>query len=157
QLLDTIGADNVMLECDYPHSDSTWPETINLARKWLGHLPDDVQNKITIGNAARVYNFTPADPATISVSSASSSGVAPDAVAPLAGLQVVEFAAGVSVVGAGLAPSLPGALLRDFGADVTRVQPSERFTLDEGVEWPAVWDRGKHISEWASDTAASKV
>jgi len=54
-----------MLECDYPHSDSTWPESISLARKWLGHLPDDVQHKIAIGNASRVYNFTPADPATI--------------------------------------------------------------------------------------------
>ena len=66
RLLDIIGEDNVMLECDYPHSDSTWPETITLARKWLGHLPEDVQHKIAIGNAARVYNFTPADPATIS-------------------------------------------------------------------------------------------
>jgi predicted TIM-barrel fold metal-dependent hydrolase len=67
RLLDFIGEDNVMLECDYPHSDSTWPESISLARKWLGHLPDEVQHKIAIGNAARVYGFTPADPATISV------------------------------------------------------------------------------------------
>jgi predicted TIM-barrel fold metal-dependent hydrolase len=67
RLLDIIGEDNVMLECDYPHSDSTWPETTSLARKWLGHLPDDVQHKITIGNASRVYDFQPADPATISV------------------------------------------------------------------------------------------
>ncbi len=65
RLLDVIGENNVMLECDYPHSDSTWPESINLARKWLGHLPEDVQHKIAIGNAARVYNFTPADPDTI--------------------------------------------------------------------------------------------
>ena len=65
RLLDVIGEDNVMLECDYPHSDSTWPETAMLANKWLGHLPEDVQHKITIGNAARVYDFTPADPATI--------------------------------------------------------------------------------------------
>jgi predicted TIM-barrel fold metal-dependent hydrolase len=65
RLLDIIGEDNVMLECDYPHSDSTWPDTVNLARKWLGHLPDDVQHKITIGNAERVYNFQAADPATI--------------------------------------------------------------------------------------------
>jgi hypothetical protein len=64
-LLDFIGVDNVMLECDYPHSDSTWPETPVLASKWLGHLPEDAQYKISIGNAARVYNFTPADPATI--------------------------------------------------------------------------------------------
>jgi predicted TIM-barrel fold metal-dependent hydrolase len=64
-LLDTIGVDNVMLECDYPHSDSTWPDTVDLANRWLGHLPEDVQHKITVGNASRVYDFTPADPATI--------------------------------------------------------------------------------------------
>jgi predicted TIM-barrel fold metal-dependent hydrolase len=65
RLLDIIGEDNVMLECDYPHSDSTWPDTVTLANKWLGHLPEDVQHKITVGNAARVYDFTPADPASI--------------------------------------------------------------------------------------------
>ncbi|OHV39340.1 MULTISPECIES: amidohydrolase family protein [Pseudofrankia] len=66
RLLDIIGEDNVMLECDYPHSDSTWPDTISMANKWLGHLSEDVQHKITVGNAARVYNFTPAEPAAIS-------------------------------------------------------------------------------------------
>lgn len=65
RLLDVIGEDNVMLECDYPHSDSTWPDTPELARKWLGHLSPEVQHKITIGNASRVYDFEPADPATI--------------------------------------------------------------------------------------------
>jgi predicted TIM-barrel fold metal-dependent hydrolase len=69
RLLDIIGEDNVMLECDYPHSDSTWPDTIEMANKWLGHLPEDVQHKITIGNACRVYDFAPADPATIGTSS----------------------------------------------------------------------------------------
>jgi hypothetical protein len=28
----------------------------------LGHLPDEVKYKIAIGNAARAYNFAPADP-----------------------------------------------------------------------------------------------
>jgi predicted TIM-barrel fold metal-dependent hydrolase len=67
RLLDIIGEDNVMLEADYPHSDSTWPQTPLLANKWLGHLSEEVQHKITIGNASRVYNFTPADPKTITV------------------------------------------------------------------------------------------
>jgi len=65
RLLDIIGEDNVMLECDYPHSDSTWPDTVSMASKWLDHLPQDVQHKITVGNACRVYDFTPADPAAI--------------------------------------------------------------------------------------------
>src|SRR3954452_11472431 len=54
RLLDIIGEDNVMLECDYPHSDSTWPTTAEMANKWLGHLPKETQHKITIGNASRV-------------------------------------------------------------------------------------------------------
>ncbi len=70
RLLDVIGEDNVMLECDYPHSDSTWPDTVSLANKWLGDLPEDVQHKITVGNACRVYDFTPADPATLDPSPA---------------------------------------------------------------------------------------
>ena len=65
RLLDIIGEDNVMLECDYPHSDSTWPDTVALARTWLDGLPEETQHKITIGNAERVYDFTAADPATI--------------------------------------------------------------------------------------------
>ena len=62
RLLDVIGEDNVMLECDYPHSDSTWPDSVQLANKWLAHLPEDVQHKIAVGNATRVYGFTPGRP-----------------------------------------------------------------------------------------------
>ncbi len=65
RLLDIIGEDNVMLECDYPHSDTTWPDTLTMANKWLAHLSDDVKHKIAVGNAMRVYDFTPADPTTI--------------------------------------------------------------------------------------------
>ena len=63
----------------------------------------------------------------------------------LAGVRVVEVSAGISAVGAGLAGSLPGALLRDLGADVIRVQSSEACPLDAGVEYQRVWDRGKHL------------
>ena len=64
---------------------------------------------------------------------------------PLTGIRVVEVSLGVSVVGAGLASSLPGALLRDLGADVVRVQSARRSTLDAGVEFPRVGSRqGDH-------------
>ena len=33
--LDVIGADNVMIETDYPHSDSTWPNCLEPAQKQL--------------------------------------------------------------------------------------------------------------------------
>ena len=66
---------------------------------------------------------------------------------PLTGIRVVEVSLGVSVVGAGLVSSLPGALMRDLGADVVRVQSARRSTLDAGVEFARVWDRGKEIIE----------
>jgi len=63
--LDTIGEDNVMIEVDYPHSDSTWPDSITLANKRMAHLPAETQYKILRGNAERLFQFSPADPATI--------------------------------------------------------------------------------------------
>jgi len=75
--------------------------------------------------------------------------------APLVGIRVVEVALGVSAVGAGLASSLPGSLLRDLGAEVARVRSRARSTLDAGVEFERAWDRGKEITEVDDDNAES--
>ena len=77
--------------------------------------------------------------------------------APLAGLRVVEVALGVSAVGAGMAASLPGALLRDLGADVARVQSARRSTLDAGIEFERAWNRGKEIVEVDDEAAGAPV
>lgn len=60
--LDEIGEDNVMCETDYPHSDSTWPDCIDVARDTMKDLPENVQYKLLRGNAERLYRFTPAEP-----------------------------------------------------------------------------------------------
>lgn len=60
--LDVIGEDNVMIETDYPHSDSTWPDSIKLAHKRLAHLPPGVQYKVLRGNAEKLFKFSPAEP-----------------------------------------------------------------------------------------------
>jgi predicted TIM-barrel fold metal-dependent hydrolase len=57
-----IGVDNVMIETDYPHSDSTWPNSIEFAHKQLARFGDEDKYKILRGNAERLYNFTPATP-----------------------------------------------------------------------------------------------
>ncbi|TMK63473.1 MAG: amidohydrolase, partial [Actinobacteria bacterium] len=49
------GVDHVMLEVDYPHGDSTWPDTQAIVEKYWGHLPDDELRKMTHENAARLY------------------------------------------------------------------------------------------------------
>lgn len=60
--LDEIGEDNVMCETDYPHSDSTWPDCIDVARDTMKDLPENVQYKLLRGNAEKLYRFTPAEP-----------------------------------------------------------------------------------------------
>lgn len=60
--IDEIGEDNVMIETDYPHSDSTWPNCIDVARKVVSPLTPEQQYKILRGNAEKLYRFTPAEP-----------------------------------------------------------------------------------------------
>ncbi len=55
RLLDEIGVDNVLLECDYPHGDSTFPNTQEYVGRQLGGLGEDAIRKITFENACRVY------------------------------------------------------------------------------------------------------
>ena len=50
-----FGPDHLMVESDYPHADSTWPDTPALLRRTYGHLPDDVQAKVTYRNAAELF------------------------------------------------------------------------------------------------------
>jgi predicted TIM-barrel fold metal-dependent hydrolase len=65
EVLPFIGTDNVMLETDYPHSDSSWPNSVELARESMKPLSDEVRYKLLQGTARRVYDFTPADTSTL--------------------------------------------------------------------------------------------
>ena len=56
--LDRVGVDNITFETDYPHTDSTWPDTKEVAEDMMGHLPDDVVYKIVRGNAIRMLTST---------------------------------------------------------------------------------------------------
>jgi predicted TIM-barrel fold metal-dependent hydrolase len=60
--LGEIPEDNLMCETDYPHSDSTWPDSIKVVKNIIGHLPEETQYKILRGNAEKLYRFTPAQP-----------------------------------------------------------------------------------------------
>jgi len=59
--LDAVG--NVMIEMDYPHTDSTWPNSLPLALEQVAGLTDEEKWKVLAGNAMRVHNFEPAYPA----------------------------------------------------------------------------------------------
>lgn len=55
--LDEIGEDNVAYECDYPHSDSVWPDSAQMLLDQLGGLSNEQINKVTHENALRTYRF----------------------------------------------------------------------------------------------------
>jgi predicted TIM-barrel fold metal-dependent hydrolase len=57
RLRDLIGVDNIMWGSDYPHSESTFPQSRRILAEILAGVPDDEQAKIVGGNTARVYGF----------------------------------------------------------------------------------------------------
>ena len=63
ELRHRIGVDHIMVESDYPHADSTWPDTQIVLEKTLGHLPEQELRMMAAGNAARLFRhpMPPAD------------------------------------------------------------------------------------------------
>jgi predicted TIM-barrel fold metal-dependent hydrolase len=61
-LLDEVGVDNVVFETDYPHSDSTWPDSRRAAAEQFGHLNPVAIRKIARQNAIDLLGLTLSDP-----------------------------------------------------------------------------------------------
>jgi predicted TIM-barrel fold metal-dependent hydrolase len=60
-LRDRIGIDNIAWECDYPHTDTTWPHSPEHAWGELqaaGCTPEEI-DKITFQNACRFFDWDP--------------------------------------------------------------------------------------------------
>jgi predicted TIM-barrel fold metal-dependent hydrolase len=59
RLRDLIGIDNIAWECDYPHSDSSWPDAPEELAAVAADVPDDEVHKIAWENAGRWFHFDP--------------------------------------------------------------------------------------------------
>ncbi len=55
--LDAVGRDNICFEVDYPHSDTTWPNSKQAVTKMLAGIDDDVAYKILRGNAINMLSL----------------------------------------------------------------------------------------------------
>ena len=62
ELRHVIGVENIMVESDYPHADSTWPDTQAVLEKTLGTIPEDELRKMAYLNAAGLFRH-PVPPA----------------------------------------------------------------------------------------------
>jgi predicted TIM-barrel fold metal-dependent hydrolase len=55
--LHRVGIDNITFETDYPHTDSTWPDTKAVAEDMFAGLTADQVYKIVRGNAIRMLGL----------------------------------------------------------------------------------------------------
>jgi predicted TIM-barrel fold metal-dependent hydrolase len=57
QFIPQLGADSCMWASDYPHTDSTFPESRRAIEETLGPLSAEDRRKVTALNCARLYGF----------------------------------------------------------------------------------------------------
>ena len=50
-----IGVENIMVEDDYPHGDTTWPDTQSAIEAAWGHIPPNELRAMCCENAARLF------------------------------------------------------------------------------------------------------
>ena len=53
--VDSIGRERVMVEVDYPHTDTSWPDSQALWKRSLQGQPDDLVERVTWRNASELF------------------------------------------------------------------------------------------------------
>jgi predicted TIM-barrel fold metal-dependent hydrolase len=56
-MIERVGVDNITFETDYPHTDTTWPHTKEVATEMMRDVPDDIAYKLLRGNAIRMLGL----------------------------------------------------------------------------------------------------
>ncbi|HXA30934.1 MAG TPA: amidohydrolase family protein [Acidimicrobiales bacterium] len=64
QHVEQIGEDNLMMETDYPHQDTTWPTVQAMVREIMGELEPRIVRKVCYENACTLYRH-PEPPAHV--------------------------------------------------------------------------------------------
>ena len=146
-----IGVENVMLEVDFPHGDTTWPDTQRIIEDHWGHIPDDELRLMTHANAAKLFRHPlPESDPTLMTSTVRAAIYVPGAddlvvetVTPLPpaprDVVVRVDASGVChsdqavIDGKRLGPIMLGheatGVVQWSGPEVTRVQPGDRVIM----------------------------
>jgi uncharacterized protein len=58
-LLDFYGEGNVLWASDYPHPDSTWPNSREVIDRQMAPLSPETRRRLTHDNAAALYGLNP--------------------------------------------------------------------------------------------------
>jgi predicted TIM-barrel fold metal-dependent hydrolase len=62
KLLDELGVDKIMIETDFPHTATNWPNSMERVDACMRGIPDDARRKILRDNAEQVFDFVAAEP-----------------------------------------------------------------------------------------------
>jgi len=54
---EAIGVENIMWSSDYPHSETTWPDSKKLTDEWMADYPEEDHRKIVFENAQKLYHI----------------------------------------------------------------------------------------------------
>jgi predicted TIM-barrel fold metal-dependent hydrolase len=57
QLRDMLGVNTMMWASDYPHTDTTWPESRNVVEKYFAGVPENDRERIVFTNCANLYGI----------------------------------------------------------------------------------------------------
>jgi len=57
-MVELIGADNILVESDYPHSDSSWPDTQAVVDRQIRNLDRATQEAVTWRNASELFRHS---------------------------------------------------------------------------------------------------
>jgi predicted TIM-barrel fold metal-dependent hydrolase len=55
--IDSAGEDNICFETDYPHTDTTWPDSQAFIEKMIVGLTDEQAYKVLRGNAIKMLEL----------------------------------------------------------------------------------------------------
>jgi predicted TIM-barrel fold metal-dependent hydrolase len=58
KIAELIGADNLMWSSDYPHTDTTWPNSRQYVEETFKGVSEETKRKIVAGNAVRLYGLS---------------------------------------------------------------------------------------------------
>ncbi len=64
-MLGEWGADNLMWSNDFPHHNSTWPNSREVIKRDLGHLSEATQSKLLQGNVMQLYKLPSVAPVAV--------------------------------------------------------------------------------------------
>ena len=56
-MLDQIGVDRVLYETDYPHTDTSWPDCLQVGEEMTNHLSEEDAERVLAGNARELFRI----------------------------------------------------------------------------------------------------